>query len=114
MDWSRLLIRFAVSFIFLYLAGYIIAGFSVLTVPIIFIAALVISVLSYVVELVITSPVTNYSHALVSFVVSFLVLVAARYMIPGSDITFFGSIIVSLLIAAVDLFLPEKEANKEK
>ncbi|MGE5558433.1 MAG: phage holin family protein [Bacillota bacterium] len=114
MEWSRLLIRFLISALVLYFIGYLVAGFSVLTIPAVLLLALAISFLAYVVELVITHPISNYTHAVISFIISFLTLVAARYIISGAAITIFGSLTVALIIGLVDLFVPEKEEKREK
>ena len=113
MNWSRSLIRFFVAAISIYIAGYIIAGFSVMTVPLIILTALIIAGLSYLVEMVMNRPISLYNHALVSFTVSLVVLIAARYLIPGAAITFLGSVILALIIGAIDLFVQNTEKTEE-
>ncbi len=106
MDWLRTIVRFIVSAIVLMVVGAIIPGFSGLGFGNALLAAIVIAAISYLVELVLGKGMSPYAHGVVGFIVSAIVIYVTQFIVPGMSVSVIGSLLASLVIGIIDLFVP--------
>lgn len=112
MNWIRILIRFAMSFIVLYLLGYMVPGFSGLTMPFLILIGVIIAFVSALVEMT-THPDSSRSRALIVFLISFAVIYLFTLAVAGRP-PVVSTILAALLVAVIDLIYPERRGAGER
>ncbi len=100
------LIRFAVAVLALMLVGYIVPGFSPLTITNALLAALAISVIAWGIEAIVGEDISPRSRGLVSFLVSAAVIWSVQYIVPAMSVTILGALLAALVIGLVDGVVP--------
>ena len=103
-----MIVRFLVSAVVLLLVSYIVPGLQVAGFTGALIAAVVIAVLGYVVELAFgRDKVTRMHRGVVGFLVSAVVIYVSQYIVPGSiQVSIIGALLASLIIGIIDAFVP--------
>ncbi|CFY02189.1 Membrane protein of unknown function [Syntrophomonas zehnderi OL-4] len=101
------IVRFVVSAIVLLLISYLLPGIKVSGFWGALLAAAVIAILGYLVELVLGERVSPRSRGIVGFVVAAIVIYLAQFIIPNYlSVTLLGSLLAALVIGLVDAFIP--------
>ncbi|HOJ78098.1 MAG TPA: phage holin family protein [Bacillota bacterium] len=108
MDWLRTIVRFVIAALVLMLIGAFVPGFKAISFGTALLAALVIAGISYLVELVLGRDISPYAHGVVGFLVSAIVIYVTQFIVPGMSVSIVGSLLASLVIGVVDLFIPTK------
>lgn len=106
MNWIRVFIRLAISFVVLYIMGYVVPGFSGLTVPLLLGISAIIALISAVVENT-THPESTRARAVTLFLISTGVIYIYTLAVAGRP-PVVSTILAALLVAMVDLVYPEK------
>lgn len=103
-----MIIRFIVSAIVLLLVSYIVPGLRVAGFTGALIAAVVIAVLGYVIELAFgKEKISRFNRGAVGFVTAAVVIYLSQFIVPGSiQVSIFGALLASLIIGIVDSFVP--------
>lgn len=103
-----MIIRFIVSAIVLLLVSYIVPGLRVAGFTGALIAAVVIAVLGYVIELAFgRDKITRFNRGAVGFITAAVVIYLSQFIVPGSiQVSIFGALLASLIIGVVDAFVP--------
>jgi len=71
------------------------------------IAAIVIAILGYVIELALGDRISPRSRGIVGFAVSVVVIYAAQYVIPAYlSVSLLGAILSAFVIGLIDAFVP--------
>lgn len=104
----RHVIRFAVAAIVLMFVGFLVPGFSVNSFWTALLAAVVIAVIGWLVELMFGDRISSYNRGIVGFLVSALVIYFTQFVISGFYVTILGALLASLVIGIIDLFIPIK------
>ncbi|NLV22149.1 MAG: phage holin family protein [Syntrophomonadaceae bacterium] len=103
----RTIVRFVVSAIVLLLISYLLPGIKVSGFLGALLAAVVIAILGYLVELVLGENVSPRSRGIVGFVVAAVVIYLAQYIIPSYlSVSLLGSLLAAFVIGLVDAFIP--------
>ncbi len=100
------LIRFAVSVLVLLLVGYVVPGFSPLTITSALLAALAISVVSWAIEAIVGQTLSPRNRGLISFIVAAVVIWSVQYVVPAMNVTILGALLASVAIGLVDGVVP--------
>ncbi|WP_026485592.1 phage holin family protein [Caldanaerobius polysaccharolyticus] len=101
------IVRFIVSALVLLVISYILPGFKVAGFWGALIAAVVISVLGWVVESIFGDKISPQRRGIVGFIVAAVVIYASQFIVPGSiSVSLLGALIASLIIGVVDAFVP--------
>ena len=102
-----MIVRFIVSAIVLLLVSYIVPGLRVAGFTGALIAAVVIAVLGYVVELDFGSRVNRWGRGAVGFITAAVVIYIAQFIVPGAiSVSIIGALFASLVIGIIDTFVP--------
>ncbi len=103
----RTIVRFVVSAIVLLLISYLLPGIKVSGFMGALIAAVVIAILGYLVEMILGERVSPRSRGIVGFVVAAVVIYLAQYIIPSYlSVSLLGSLLAAFVIGLVDAFIP--------
>lgn len=102
----RLVVRFIVSALVLMFVGYLVPGFGPIGFVNALIAAVVISVLGYLVESLLGKNISPQSRGIVGFITSAAVIYLAQYLVPALNVTILGALIAALVIGIIDIFVP--------
>ncbi len=102
----RMIIRFIVSALVLMFVGFLIPGFGPITFLNALIAAVVISVLGYVIEALVGKNVSPQGRGIIGFLTSAVLIYLAQYIVPDLDVTIIGALVAALIIGIIDVFVP--------
>lgn len=101
------IVRFVVSAVVLLLIGYLLPGITVAGFTGALLAAIVIAIIGYGVEMLLGDKVSPRSRGIVGFLTSVVVIYLAQFVIPSYlHVSFLGAILASLVIGIVDAFVP--------
>jgi putative membrane protein len=106
MGWIGAIVRFIVAALVLMLLGYVVPGFSHLSFFDALLAAVVISLVGYLVETVFGRRVSPYGRGLVGFLVSAAVIWLTQFVVPTMHVTVLAALIAAFVIGIVDMFVP--------
>ncbi len=106
---KKLLIRWIVAAVAIYIAGSIISGFSVLGWQSAFIAAIILGVLNFTIKpivTILTLPITVLTLGLFLFVVNGITLYVLGMLLSGIEVTsLISAIFASVVISIVTMIL---------
>jgi putative membrane protein len=101
------IVRFGVSALVLLLVGYLVPGIRVSGFWGALIAALVIALLGYIVELVLGDRISPRSRGIVGFITAAIVIYIAQFIVPSYlSVSLLGSLLAAFVIGLVDAFVP--------
>ncbi len=101
-----LIVRFIVSAVVLMLVSFILPGFAQLGFGQALIAALVISLIGFIVESFFGRSISPQNRGLVGFISSAVVIYLAQFIVPGMIVSITGAILAAIVIGVVDIFVP--------
>ena len=102
-----MIVRFIVSALVLLLVSYIVPGLRVAGFTGALIAAVVIAVLGYVIEMAFGDKISRMGRGLVGFITAAVVIYLSQFIVPGSiQVSIIGALLASLVIGIVDSFVP--------
>lgn len=99
MNWFRTFVRFALAFVVLYLLGYVVPGFSGLTIPMVALFAIAIALVSAWVEHTVDFG-SNMQRALTILLISGVIIYFLAFVLVGRPPVVsvaFAAILVSLV-----------------
>lgn len=102
----RMIVRFIVSALVLMFVGFLVPGFGPIGFVNALIAAVVISVLGYIVESLIGKSVSPQGRGIVGFLTAAVVIYLTQFVVPGLNVSILGALIASLVIGVIDIFVP--------
>jgi len=102
----RMIVRFIVSALVLMFVGFLVPGFGPIGFVNALIAAVVISVLGYIIEALIGKNVSPQGRGIVGFLTAAVVIYLAQFIVPALNVTILGALIASLVIGIIDIFVP--------
>ena len=100
------IVRFIVAALVLMVVGWIVPQFSVGGFWSALVLALVIALLSWVVEGIFGKRINPFGRGIVGFLVSALVIYIAQFIVSGVSVTMLGALLAALVIGIIDLFIP--------
>ena len=106
INWLRLAIRAAAAFVVLFLLGYIVPGFSGLTIGRLAVVSLVTAVLSSLVEMAV-KPGSSRDRSIILFLVTAVVVYLYSLAMLNVRPPVVSTLLAAAIIAAVDLVFPE-------
>ena len=112
INWIRLVIRAAATFIVLFLLGYIVPGFSGLTIGRLAVVSLVTAVLSSLVEMAVR-PGSPRDRSIILFLVTAVVVYLYSLAMINVRPPVVSTLLAAAIVAGVDLVYPEKRPLAE-
>lgn len=102
----RHIVRFIVSAIVLGVVAFLVPGFRIAGLGTTIIAALVITLLGWLMERLFGTNISPYGRGIVGFISTVIVLYITQFFVPGFRIGLFSAIVAALIIGLIDLFVP--------
>lgn len=100
------IIRFVVSALVLLFVSFLVPGFRVGGFLGALLAAVVISVLGYIVESLFGKNASPQSRGVVGFLTAAVVIYLAQFVVPALEVSVLGALLAALVIGIVDAFVP--------
>lgn len=100
------IVRFIVSALVLLGVGYIVPGFSMVGFVNALLAAIVITVLGYLIESIFGENISPQSRGLVGFITSAVVIYLTQFIVEGLSVSIIGALLAAFIIGLVDAFVP--------
>lgn len=101
------IVRFVVSALVLMLVAWLLPGIRVAGFTGALIAAIVIAVLGYLIELALGDRISPRSRGIVGFLVAAVVIYVAQFVIPAYlSVSLLGALLAAFVIGLVDAFVP--------
>jgi uncharacterized membrane protein YvlD (DUF360 family) len=102
----RGIVRFIVSALVLMFVGFLVPGFGLIGFWNALIAAVVISVLGYIIEALVGKNVSPQGRGIIGFLTAAVVIYLTQYIVPALNVSILGALIASLVIGIIDIFVP--------
>lgn len=100
------IIRLVINAIVLMVVAFFVPGFSIRSIWAAILAAIVISVLDYVLQKVFRLDASPFGRGVSGFIIAALILYLTKYIVTGFSITILGAVIGALLIGIIDAVIP--------
>jgi len=100
------IVRLVVSALVLLFVGFLIPGFRIFGFLNALIAAVVIAVLGFLVEMLLGKRVSPQSRGIVGFVTAAVVIYLAQFIVPTLQVSIWGALLASLVIGIIDAVVP--------
>lgn len=102
----RWLGRFILVAIILMVTSFVTPGFSINGMWSFLIAAIVISVLDYLVELFMGVDASPFGKGIKGFVIAAIIIYLAQFLVPNMGVTIIGAILAAIVIGILDAIFP--------
>lgn len=100
-------VRFVVSALVLMLVAWLLPGIKVAGFTGALIAAIVIAIIGYLIELALGDRISPRSRGIVGFAVAAVVIYVAQYIIPAYlSVSLVGALLAAFVIGLIDAFVP--------
>lgn len=101
-----IIIRFIINAIVLMIVSFFVPGFVISGIWTAILAAVVISILDYLIQVVFKIDASPFGRGLSGFVVAVIIIYLTKFIVPGFSVTVMGAIIGAVLIGIVDAVVP--------
>ena len=98
--------RLVLTAVILGIASFFTPGFSINGLWSFLLAALVISVLDYLIESFMGVDASPFGKGIKGFVVAAVILYIAQFLVPNMSVSIFGAILAAIAIGIVDAVMP--------
>ena len=107
---GEMLLRIVITAIVVAIAAYFTPGFTIDGLWSLLLAAVVIGVLDYLIQRFTGIDASPFGRGIAGFLVAAIILYVTRFIVPGFNITLWGSIIGALIIGIIDAIMPGRDA----
>jgi putative membrane protein len=105
-SWLGLVIRFVVASIVLMVTSFLTPGFSKIGFGTALFAALIISLLDWIIVKLFKFSASPFGRGITGFLVSALILYMTQFVVPGMSISLLGAAIAAFIIGIIDAAIP--------
>ena len=100
--------RLIIVMVVLAITSFFTPGFSIMGLWSYLIAAAIISVLDYLVELLIGIDASPFGKGIKGFVISAIIIYVAQFFVPNMAVSIIGALLASLVIGILDAIFPAR------
>ena len=101
-------VRFVLTAIILFIVSFFTPGFSITGMWSFLIAAVVISLLDFLVEKLMKTDAKPFGKGLKGFALSAVILYVAQFLVPNMNVTILGAILGAVAIGILDAIFPTR------
>ncbi|WMJ79393.1 phage holin family protein [Clostridium sp. MB40-C1] len=105
-DVGSYLLRFVLIAIILAITSFLTPGFSIVGLWAIILAAVVITLIDYLVEKLMGVDASPFGKGIKGFVISAVILYATQFIVPNMRVSILGAVLASIVIGILDAVLP--------
>ena len=109
MTMGGIIVRFITSAIVLAITAFFTPGFEISSFWTLSIAAVVLSVLDYLINAIIGINATPFGRGIIGFIVSVIILYATQFFVSGYSISWISAIIGAVIYGIVASIVPGKQ-----
>ncbi|MBQ9280519.1 MAG: phage holin family protein [Clostridia bacterium] len=109
MSVGSIIARFITSAIVLAVTAFFTPGFEIASLWTLLLAAVVLAVMDYLINMVIGVDATPFGRGIIGFVVSVVVLYATQFFVAGYTISWISAIVGALIYGIVASIVPGKQ-----
>jgi len=106
--WGSLILRVILSAIVLSIAAFLTPGFTISGIWAVLLAAIVISVVDYLIQRMTGLDASPFGRGIVGFIIAAIVLYGTQFLVPNMGVTMLGAILGALAIGIIDMIIPGK------
>lgn len=106
---GEMLLKILITSIVIAVAAFFTPGFSINGLGSLLIAAVVIGVLNYLIQKFTGIDASPFGRGISGFLVAVIILYITKFIVPGFNISLWGSIIGALVIGLIDAIIPGKQ-----
>ena len=107
-SWIGLILRLILSAIVIAIAAFLTPGFTINSIWAVLLAAIVISVVDYLIQRVTDLQASPFGRGFSGFIVSAIVLYGTQFLVPTMRVNIWGALIGALVIGIIDIIIPGK------
>lgn len=100
--------RFILVAIILMITSYLTPGFSIRGMWSFLIAAVVISALDYLVEMLMGVDASPFGKGIKGFIIAAIIIYLAQFLVPNMGVTIIGAILAAIVIGILDAIFPAR------
>ena len=100
--------RFILVAVILMITSFVTPGFSINGLWSFLIAAVVISGLDYLVELLMGVDASPFGKGIKGFIIAAIIIYLAQFLVPNMGVTIIGAILAAIVIGILDAVLPAR------
>lgn len=104
--WVGAIIRFIVSALVLLAVSFFVPGFRLVGFTNALLAAVVISIVGYIIESLLGEGISPQSRGLVGFITAAVVIWVTQFVVPQMSVSIIGALLAALVIGIIDAFVP--------
>jgi len=106
--WGSLVLRVILSAIVLSVAAFLTPGFTIRGIWAVLLAAVVISVVDYLIQRMTGLDASPFGRGITGFIVAAIVLYGTQFLVPNMGVTIVGAILGAIAIGVIDMIIPGK------
>ncbi|EKQ56694.1 MULTISPECIES: phage holin family protein [unclassified Clostridium] len=100
--------RLAITVVILGITSFLTPGFSIRGLWSFILAAIVISILDYLVEAFMGTSASPFGRGIKGFIIAAIILYVTQFFVPAMSVSILGAILAALAIGILDAILPGK------
>jgi len=105
-SWVGLVLRLILSAIVITIAAFLTPGFTIDSIWAVLLAAVVISVVGYLIQEMTDLHASPFGRGFSGFIVSAIVLYGTQFLVPTMRVSIWGALIGALVIGIIDIIIP--------
>lgn len=100
--------RFVLVAIILMITSFLTPGFTIRGIWSFLIAAVVISVLDYLVEMLMGIDASPFGKGIKGFIIAAIIIYLAQFLVPNMGVSIIGAILAAIVIGVLDAIFPAR------
>ncbi|MCY6372680.1 phage holin family protein [Clostridium ganghwense] len=100
------IVRFALVAIILAITSFLTPGFNIVGIWPIVLAAVVITIIDYLVERVMGVDASPFGKGIKGFVIAALIIYVTQFIVPNMTVSIVGAVLASIVIGILDAVIP--------
>lgn len=100
--------RFILVAVILMITSFVTPGFTIEGIWSFLIAAVVISVLDYIVELFMGVDASPFGKGIKGFIIAAIIIYVAQFLVPNMAVSIIGAVLAAIVIGILDAIIPAK------
>jgi len=104
--WGSWIVRLLLTMVILAITSFVTPGFSINGLWSFLLAAVVITVLDYLVESFMGVDASSFGRGIKGFVIAAIILYATQFLIPNMSVSIMGAILAAIVIGIIDAVMP--------
>lgn len=106
LDITQIIVRFVAAAVVLAITAFFTPGFTIAGIGPLLVAAIVLTILDYLLNVVAGINSTPFGRGLTGFIAAAVIIYATQFFVVGYSVTILGAVIGAVIFGIVDYLLP--------